>query len=123
MKNKGIYCLILICCICVAFTGGLFLGRNLNRTEIQLAQPAGKAPTESSGGTVATSTAAELLDINTATLEQLQALPGIGEVLARRIVDYRSEYGNFRSTAELANVDGIGQKKLEAILDYVTVGG
>ena len=58
-----------------------------------------------------------------ADTEQLTALPGIGEVLAQRIIAYREENGSFLSTDELKNVEGIGEKRLEAILDLITVGG
>ena len=64
-----------------------------------------------------------LVNINTADLAQLSSLPGIGQVLAQRIIDYRRENGNFRSPADLLNVSGIGEKKLEAIWDLVTIGG
>ena len=63
------------------------------------------------------------IDINRADAEQLTALPGIGEVLAGRIVAYREENGSFLSTQELQNVEGIGEKRLDAILDLITVGG
>jgi competence protein ComEA len=48
------------------------------------------------------------LDLNTATLEQLEALPGIGPVTAQKILDYRQAHGAFRSVAELEGVPGIG---------------
>ena len=51
------------------------------------------------------------------------ALPGIGEVLAERIVAYREENGNFSSPEELLNVEGVGKKRLEEILDLITIGG
>ena len=51
------------------------------------------------------------------------ALPGIGEVLAERILNFREEHGNFSSVDELLNVEGIGKKRLEEILDLITVGG
>ena len=63
------------------------------------------------------------ININTATHAELMSLPGIGEVIAQRIIDYRTQYGDFRAVEELLNVSGIGAKKLEAILDLVTVGG
>lgn len=62
-----------------------------------------------------------LINLNTATLEELDKLPGIGEVLAQRIVDYREANGGFKSVGELQRVEGIGQKKFKEIKDKVTV--
>ena len=64
----------------------------------------------------------EPLDLNRAAAEELAGLPGIGEVLAERIVAYRAEHGPFASVEELLNVSGIGEKKLEALRPEVTVG-
>lgn len=64
----------------------------------------------------------EPLDLNRATVEELMTLPGVGEVLAERILAYREEHGPFTSAEELLNVSGIGEKKLEALLPEVTVG-
>ena len=63
-----------------------------------------------------------LLNINTATAQQLQALPGIGAVKAQAIVDYREEHGPFRYVEELRNVRGIGESILESVMDHITVG-
>ncbi len=62
------------------------------------------------------------LDLNTATLEDLDALPGIGPVLAQRILDYREEHGGFRSKEEIINVTGIGEKTYEKLISLVEVG-
>ena len=67
------------------------------------------------------SSEAQRLDLNTATLEELQALPGIGPKLAKQILDYREECGKFFSVDELLEVPGIGEKKLEAIREMVKV--
>lgn len=63
------------------------------------------------------------LDLNSATENDLKQLPGIGDELARRIVEYRAARGGFSSPEELKNVSGIGEKKYEAIAELVTVKG
>ncbi len=65
--------------------------------------------------------ATERLNLNTATVEQLMTLKGIGEVTARAIVDYREQNGPFRAVDDLLQVRGIGEKKLEALRPFVTV--
>ncbi len=62
------------------------------------------------------------IDLNSATAEELQVLPGIGEVKANAIVTYRNEVGPFSSVEEVVEVRGIGPATLEAIADLVYVG-
>jgi competence ComEA-like helix-hairpin-helix protein len=59
------------------------------------------------------------LDINQAAAEELVTLDGIGEVYARRIVEYRQNNGPFESTSELTEVNGIGEKTLQNIQDRI----
>ena len=63
------------------------------------------------------------VNINTATAQQLTVLPGVGEKLAARIVDYRQKSGGFKTVSELMNVQGIGEKNLAKIQSYLTTGG
>ena len=62
----------------------------------------------------------EVLDLNSATAEELQKLPGIGEKLSQAIVDYREQNGPFQTVDELLRVPGIGEKRLASIRDLVT---
>jgi competence protein ComEA len=73
------------------------------------------APGEAAGDAVGT------VNVNQATAQQLQALPGIGPALAERIVAYRDESGPFASPEDLLGVRGIGPKTLERFLDRITV--
>ena len=61
------------------------------------------------------------LDLNRASLAELQQLPGIGPTVAQRIVDARERQGRFASAEDLMRVPGIGKKKFEAIRNLVTV--
>jgi competence protein ComEA len=64
--------------------------------------------------------AAAPVDLNTATVEQLDALPGVGPVLARRIVDWRQAHGGFRSIEDLQQVPGIGARKFSDLKALVS---
>ena len=63
------------------------------------------------------------ININTADLSQLTLLPGIGEVTAQRILDYRRANGRFSKIEELLNIEGIGPSRFTKIMDYITTGG
>ncbi len=77
---------------------------------------AGGAPGGSPGGG-----AQAAIDLNTATLAQLDTLPGVGPVLAQRILDWRTEHGRFTTVDQLADVPGIGESRLSQLRDLVRV--
>lgn len=62
----------------------------------------------------------ELVNINTATIEELQTISGIGEGKAKSIIEYRNTNGNFKSIEDIKNVEGIGDKLYETIKIYIT---
>jgi len=66
--------------------------------------------------------AEEKININTATVEQFQNLPGIGSSIAQEIINYRHEHGPFQKVEDIMQVKGIGEKKFEKIKDLITVG-
>lgn len=80
-------------------------------------------PSPSGGVSAQTAgTESEKININTATAAELEALPGIGPVLAERIVEYRTEYGPFQMPEELMNVSGIGEKTYAGLAEQITAG-
>jgi len=78
--------------------------------------------TAAARGAAPTAEAARTLDLNRAGVAELDALPGIGPVLARRIVEFRREHGPFRRVDELRAVRGVGPRLLERIRPSVAVG-
>lgn len=124
MKNRGTIALVVITVAFAAFTLGVLLGRSVSgdRISVSVSRALLTAPTEAD--TIPATTAEPIhypLDINSATQEELQSLPGIGEVLSQRIVDYRWEVGFFSSTEGLLEVEGIGEKLYQKIQPYVAV--
>ena len=63
----------------------------------------------------------EKINLNTATPEQLQTLPGIGPAMAKRVIEYRTKVGKFNKIEELINVKGIGEKRFQRIKDRLVI--
>jgi len=62
-----------------------------------------------------------VLHLNTATAEQLERLPGVGPVLAKRIVDFREKKGGYKRIEELLAVPGVSEKKWKAMREYLVL--
>lgn len=130
MKKQAFPILLAITGLFLAFTIGVFIGRNARHGDIEISEKtavpmhADKSPILPATEPLSSEPVIVYpLNINSATLEELTTLPGIGETLAQRILDYRQNHGAFSSPEELLNVEGIGALKLEAILDLITTGG
>ena len=110
----------------VAAAGGATAKADLNAVNLaapiadgeQIVVPArGSGAAGASSGATPSPTAP--LDLNSASLEQLDALPGIGPTTAQKILDYRQAHGSFHSVAELDAVPGIGQGRIEQLKGLV----
>ena len=135
MKNTAFSYLACACLVLSAFLVGMYLGHGMSGgVELQIHVPSG--PTiaatgtqttvpgnETGTGQVQATPSGDKININTATLERLMTLPGIGEVYAKRIIEYRTLYGPFQKISDITNVEGIGTKRFESIMGLITVGG
>ncbi len=101
-------------------TGTLNLARHVTDGE-QILVGISAPPDTALPGTTGTTTPATPLDLNAATATQLDQLPGVGPVLAQRIVDYRTQHGSFHSIDELRQVSGIGEAKFADVKSLVRV--
>jgi len=88
-------------------------------SEVAASQPTAAFRVLTGAATATPST--DLLNINTATATELEALPGIGPTLAQRIVDYRTQHGPFQSIEDIMNVSGIGPSIFDQIQILITV--
>ena len=129
MKKQRIPVLLIITIAFASFTLGFYIGRNRTVSPVTLSIPDAMQtvpaiPTETElDETIPEPTISFPIDLNTAGPEQFMALPGIGDVLSKRIIAYREENGNFSRIEDIMNVDGIGKKRFEEILDLITIGG
>lgn len=122
----------------IVFSLGFAIGRERGaRSEVVLqtqrsaAREVTSAPTEEQtdeaetqtprGETSETGAADARVNLNTATLEELQTLPGVGEAIARRILEYREASGGFLTIEQIMEVSGIGEAKFAQIKDLITV--
>ena len=129
--KKPVNILVTVTCVFAAFLGGFHIGRCLNRAPVQIHQlpepaaedalPAVPQAEADAPAQVQTPAVPKVLDINTATAEDFDALPGIGLGLAQRIIAHREEIGGFQAVEELLQVNGIGDAKLAELLDLITV--
>lgn len=75
-----------------------------------------------SGGTTSGSQPSSLVNLNTANEQELESLPGVGEVTAGRIIEYREANGPFHSVDDLVHIQGISMKTINGLRDLVTTG-
>ena len=131
LKRIELAALILVIAA-AAFTSGYMIGKDNVNIEISMSER-GTEPSpidsfdtvgevqSSAPETRAMPESAGLLDINSATAEDLELLPGIGPVLAARVVEYREAYGGFKDKSDIKNVEGIGESIYGDIEPFITV--
>lgn len=140
MKKSAIFILMAVTLMFVSFVTGVYCGKNYFYDSIPVesptsiptsttamptykpgTEPAATQPSDPILPTAGTTKPRFPININTATVQELDLLPDIGPTRANAIVAYRQEYGPFTCVEDLLNVDGIGPKILEKILPYITV--
>jgi competence protein ComEA len=94
--------------------------RSLSQARSQ-APPAPVAPVSQTGDPATSDTVSPPININTASAEELQKLPGIGEAMAARIIEHREKYGPFRRPEHLMMVRGISDRRFRRMKELITV--
>lgn len=105
MKKSG-YIIILFAAIAIGVMIGYYIGIRHNAGQIEIMHPISNTA---------------IVNINTATIDELVELPGFGEITAQRIIDYRERKGNYQTVDDLLNVSGIAEDKLQQIRHLLTV--
>lgn len=119
MKNKSVVVLLFCTVIFVAFAVGFLTGRTVGSSNVLVSYS--NSSQDSTSANIVTSDIK--IDINTADFSLLCELPGIGPKLAERILEYRNSNGSFQSIDDLTNISGIGEKLLQSLKDFISVGG
>ena len=117
MENPHRIVLAILTSVFLLVTICLFFARNQAREPVFVQHGSAYHSIDNSAQTISPS----LVNINTASVEELTQLPEIGSVLAQRIVDYRETNGEFQSVGDLIDVPGLGDTRLELIWDLITV--
>ena len=141
-ERKVVWTAVILTVILSVFTIGFAAGRRPEREGVVLISSVSEMDTISSADPSAAQSTSESkavsepeedtseqipdtvqfpINLNTATAEELIAVPGIGEVTAGRILEYRAQIGRFESVDELLEVKGIGEKKLASMREYLSV--
>ena len=123
MKNISKYIMVSAIFLFIGIMLGIFFGRNSGSDSILLTQANSSEINTSSPTTAYYDEVLGRININSATVDELTSVPGIGSVTAQRIVEYRRKYGKFYSINDLLKIKGISETTLDDIRPYITVGG
>ena len=118
MKKDGAIFLLATTLLFVGLLVGVLIGRQTVKDPFEIHDV---IPSESTADTVAPTIYDPRIDINTASEEMLQLIPGIGPVLSKRIVEYRNANGPFQDIWQLSKVYGIGKNTIKEIQSLIKV--